>query len=238
MAKYKNFGLCLIVAAIMPISADAQSSIKVGYYSGRISCSDSLGSYKETIKLYIDKDGSLEEEIDFENYWQLVSSANGQNVYQGDPNFDLSFRGDDETSYNFGSQSITLSKSGQITLTRSGKSPIDGDYTGTCSGKLTRVTSRENLGMAGEYGRYDSGCITFKKRTPVFYSFNDSGGYFARFKLTASSCGGRAGLTLENYAKYTESATLTRVKAVPAGRWRFSVTTTDSFMVEGLPGYR
>lgn len=231
----------LIIAlstGLAPALASAQTATKAGYYSGRLSCADTLGRYKEVIKVSIGKDGALQDEINFEDSWQLVGASETHNSYSGDSSFDLSFRGDDETTYNLGQQSILLSKDGTMSIARSVKNPVLGNYEGTCSGRLTRATSRENVSLSGDYGRYESSCVTLKKRTPVWYSFSDSGGYYARFKLTASSCSGRGGLTLENYAKYTESATLTRVKVVPPGRWRFSVTTTDTFYVESVPGYK
>jgi len=77
-------------------------------------------------------------------------------------------------------------------------------------------------------------CFSIKKPTNFFWSFDDDGGFLARFKLGLENCNGKKRKTLIDINKYTseEFSKSGNIKIKEKGRYRFSTLTTGVWAVD------
>ena len=227
----------LVVATSNP--GEAQSVLKPGYYTGVFKCTYDGKKYSEIQKFRVeDGGGGLTDMFDMINGYAYTSSTETSDTFTRQE-FPLNVYDDDGyPDICEGQQSLTITKRGEITLFGSGQEfhtwPV---HTRQCTGKLTFTSERNNITVSGEVDKVTS-CYNVSKPTRLQWGFEDSGGFYALFKLSALSCNGSGRKTLYSFSKYTETASKAGNVTLPRGKWRLQGKSTGYWWVEGMPGVK
>ena len=230
-----------MAAFTLTTTGECQSGIKPGAYSGYVKCLSGSQKVTDFVKWEFDSEGEWTNVFPTEygsEYGELVGEGEGFQQYETEDVFPV--------VPTFGDSACPMPRT-KLTMYRNGTftASIDCFAPGwyelppvSCSGKLTYTPFSNNISLSNSYAKFRSKCYTVKRPVRLQYGFEDTGGYYALFKLYAQSCGGSQSRGLVYFQKYASSASKYGAVTLPAGRWRFTGTSTDEWWVEGVPGVK
>ena len=218
-------------------TAEAQTVVKPGIYSGRAGCSTTgFGRSQMYWKWRILPNGTWSDVFDKAGWGAQFKSATATslsfstwyNMYGL-----LPWDADDYESFR---SKITIAKNGAASVTLNGINGPEGTHSGRCSGKLTFSPVENNFSLSGDGGRFTSSCYNVLPGAAMYYVFNDRGGFMASMTMYAKSCGRRSRRRLINFTKWQETYGTDGVVKLPAGRYRFEGSSTGYWFAESMMG--
>ena len=222
----KILGILAFAFLLFPALALAQA--KPGFYSGKLKCVSGDRKYSYSAKYEVSSSYDLSDVL-YDEFWSLNTLALNSGNYSG------LFDSDDYS----GRQTCNLSTNGNFSQSYSGFYKDGSPLSGECAAKLMYTSKKDNISLWKSDIIYKTRCYNLKKATNFEYGFNDTGGYYARFKLVARPCGGSGGSkTIKDFKKYQETASFNGRFNLSKGKWKFSILSTDSWWIENMPGLK
>ena len=218
-------------------TAEAQTVVKPGIYSGRAGCSTTgTGKFKMYWKWRIWPNGTWSDVFDKAGWAaSFLSSTKTSRSFSTWFNIYGLLPWDSE-DYEAYSSKITVSSNGAASIRVKGTNGPEGTHSARCSAKLTFSPVENNFSLSGDGGRFTSSCYNVLPGATMYYVFNDRGGFMASMTMYAKSCGRSSRRRLINFTKWQETYGTDGVVKLPAGRYRFEGSSTGLWTAESMMG--